>query len=318
MVPESTEMAFASPADVAREWERAMRAGDFEGAWRATDSVEAARRTRGWRDESAGDLLWDGTPFDRRRVLIRCLHGLGDTLQFMRFAPTLRDSAASVTLAAQPVLLDLLSAASDCGRVIDGWVREFPEHDVEVEVMELPYALRITSADLPGRIPYLDAAGICSRSGWQPPARESRRLRVGLIWKSSDWDLSRSVPVDALAELRNAGTEFYSLQQNATADELAALPIRCFSLADQTENPLDAAAAMQWLDLIITVDSMPAHLAGALGRPVWTLLKAEADWRWMDDRTDSPWYPTMRLFRNRRGWCSLLADVAAELRHLRI
>jgi hypothetical protein len=301
------------PEEIHRRWLAAMRAGDFERAWQATDCAEAARRARGWRDEAAGELLWDGTPFTGRRVLVRCLHGLGDTLQFLRFVYDLRQIAAEVMFAVQPALLPLLAGEPELGRVIDGWVDHWPEYDVEIEVMELAYALRITRSDLPGRVPSLDLARARERARWRPPSQDPGKLKIGLVWQSSRWDRSRSVPIDALQPLAATGAAFYSLQQDTSPEETRALPFPIEMIASETGDPLDAAAAMLWLDLIITVDSMPAHLAGVLGRPVWTLLKEEADWRWMEAEDRSPWYPSMRLFRRRGDWRELIERVASEI-----
>jgi ADP-heptose:LPS heptosyltransferase len=108
--------------------------------------------------------------------------------------------------------------------------------------------------------------------------------------------------------------EFFSLQQEVSGEAVASLPLAVHAFGESTRDPLEAAAAMLWLDLIITVDSMPAHLAGALGCPVWVMLKADADWRWMLQRRDTPWYPTMRLYRADRGWSATIQELAADLR----
>jgi len=234
----------------------------------------------------------------------------------MRFVPVVKQIASSVMFAVQPSLLELLSGEPELGEVINGWVREWPEHDAEIEVMELPYALRIAATDLPGPVPYLDIARIKRTSRWAPPKCELGPLRVGLVWRSSDWDNTRSLPADALSTLRDSGAMFYSLQQDVGPAELAELPIPVIPLSEGTRNPLDAAAAMLWLNVILTVDSMPAHLAGALGRSVWVILKPESDCRWMDERQDSPWYPTMKLYRQDGSWGRLVQEVASNLREL--
>jgi ADP-heptose:LPS heptosyltransferase len=141
-------------------------------------------------------------------------------------------------------------------------------------------------------------------------------LRVGLIWAASDWDRTRSIPLHALAPLGGVpGIRFYSLQQGEQAAASAHAPFAIEPYSTHTGEIVAAAAAMLELDLVITVDAMAAHLAGALGRPVWVLLKHEADWRWMDAVPTSPWYPTMRLFRQARAgdWTSVAHDVAHAL-----
>ncbi|HZQ63591.1 MAG TPA: ADP-heptose--LPS heptosyltransferase, partial [Casimicrobiaceae bacterium] len=304
--------------DVGIAWEAGMRAGDFEAAWRATDRIERVRRT----DEAAGrlahrpdHLLWNGTSFAGRRVLVRCNHGLGDTLQFIRYVPLLRAIARQVSVLVQPHLLELLRSP-ELGDVQNGWTDAPPPlHDVAIEIMELPYAFRSTIDTLPRRVPYLPLAHL-RRFAADPPRLAEGAFRVGLVWGSSDWDPSRSVPLQALAPLAGVpDVRFYGLQQGEHAQSPAEAPFSMTVLSPHTSAIAAAAAAMMELDLVITVDCMAAHLAGALGRPVWVMLKADADWRWMERRDDSPWYPTMRLFRQPRegDWAAMVDRIAGAL-----
>jgi hypothetical protein len=142
---------------------------------------------------------------------------------------------------------------------------------------------------------------------------DSSRKRVGLVWRAGGWNPCRSIPLESLMRLRElTGLALISLQLDATPSELAALG----AVDWRSANVCDHATSLMKLDLVIAVDTMTAHLAGALGRPVWTLLPAECDWRWMEGRRDSPWYPSMRLFRQRHAgnWREVLDDVIAELR----
>lgn len=306
--------------DVGLRWDAAMRAGDFEAAWRQTDRIELVRR----RDEAAGrlvhashHLLWDGTPFDERRVLVRCNHGLGDTLQFARYIPLLRAVAHHVTVLVQPPLVGFLSTARVFGDVRDGWTDEPPpDHDVAIEVMELPYAFRSTIDGLPCSVPYIPLRGLRAGMTQLPGVGAKQALDVGLVWAASEWDPSRSLTVDALAPLASIpNVRFHALQQGPHAAQWRAAPLSIHPLNAHTTEIAACAAAMLKLDLVVTVDCMVAHLAGALGRPVWMLLQRHADWRWMDDRADSPWYPTMRLFRQSRAgsWDGVIAAVANAL-----
>jgi hypothetical protein len=228
-------------------------------------------------------------------VLIRCEHGLGDTLQFIRFVPSIARIAREVHLLVQPQLLALLEGAPGLGQVHDAWTDQPPPaHDVEIEVMELAYALRAGIDNMPPPYPCLRERV----AGHTVALPQDGRLRVGLLWAASDWDDSRSIPLAALEPLFAVRrVRFFSLQQGQAASDplLQRLPV--VSLSNSTREIAAAAAAMLQLDLVITVDGMPAHLAGTLGRPTWTLLKHEADWRWMEGRSDTPWYPSMRLFR---------------------
>jgi hypothetical protein len=307
----------ASPDEVAAGWLAAMRRGDWEEAWRQTDRIELPRRwaqahnafTRG-----PQHLKWDGTAFAGRRVLIRCEHGLGDTLQFIRFVPPVARIAREVHLLVQPQLLALLRGAPGLGEIRNAWTDDPPPaHDVEIEVMELAYALRVRIDQVPPPYPHLAerVAGQCAVT-----LPNDGRLRVGLLWAASEWDDTRSIPLPALEPLLALPrVRFFSLQQGPAAHDplLERLPVA--SLSSQTREIEAAAAAMLQLDRVITVDGMPAHLAGSLGRPTWTLLKHDADWRWMEARSDSPWYPGMRLFRQARpgDWDSVVRAAARAL-----
>jgi hypothetical protein len=183
--------------------------------------------------------------------------------------------------------------------------------------MELAYAFRSTLETLPNVTPYLPLEKVDARAAELATLIGNARLRVGLLWAASEWDSSRSIPIDLLKPLAcAAGVEFFSLQQGAGEHEWSHAPFQMRSLSVHTRDVVSAAAAMSKLDLIITVDSMAAHLAGAFARPVWVLLQHASDWRWMKGRADSPWYPRMRLFRQREpgNWGSAVQELAAALR----
>ena len=303
--------------DVADDWFAAMRRGDWESAWRATDRLELPRRAQQREPgfvRRAEHLRWDGSPLAGRSVLVRCEHGLGDTLQFMRFVPHL--GAREVHFMVQPPLVPLLRDAPGLGAVRNYWTDDpLPPHEVDVEVMELAYVLRTTLATLPPPYPHLE--GQLPRDPLQLPAEG--RLRVGLLWAASDWDCTRSVPLPALAPLfALEEVQLYALQQGEAGADPLLQRLDIERLAPRTTDIGMAAVAMSQLDVVITIDGMPAHLAGTLGRPTWVMLKHEADWRWMEQRADTPWYPTMRLFRQPRpgDWNTVAQQVAMQLRCL--
>lgn len=294
----------------------AMRRGDFRAAWRLTDRLERRRRALERADRLVWHpqyLLWNGDAFPGRRVLVRCNHGLGDTLQFLRFVPQVRQMASSVALMAQPQLLGLLNGTGAFGIVHDGWHEGAPaDHDLEIEIMELAYAFRCTTANLPSAVPYLPVHTL------RVAPLPGFGLKVGLLWAASEWDPRRSIPIamlDTLGRVHNL--RFYSLQQGAAAADIRASRLPIVPLSDRTAALEDAAGALLGLDLLITVDSMLAHLAGAMGCPVWVLLRHKADWRWLEGRSDSPWYPSMRLFRQPRegAWEPVMEAVALALGH---
>jgi hypothetical protein len=291
-------------ADLNSSWIHAMQRGEFADAWKISDALLATKK-----DQT--DLprwfqsVWDGRSVVGKRVLVRCYHGLGDTIQFIRYARSLKAIAAEVIVWVQPSLIPLLRSVCGIDRLLplhDG-VPDV-EYDVDIELNELPYLFRTTLATIPADVPYI----------FVEPASLSRtgKLSVGLIWQSGDWDNRRSIPfseVKRLAQLR--GIAWHILQREAGR---AGWDGSLGSISGG-DNPLDDASLMRALDLVISVDTMTAHLAGALGVNTWTLLPSEPDWRWMLDRDDSPWYPTMRLFRQREQgkWDKVIDNVAAQL-----
>lgn len=319
-------------------WMQHMRRGDFEAAWRVSDRVLIERG-----GAPCGHLprhqqaIWNGTPLAGRRVLIRCYHGLGDTIQFVRYVPLVKRIAREVTLWVQPSLLPWLAPIAGADRVLplhDGVPAV--AYDVDVELMELPYVFRTTLGAIPPP-PNCRASSKRSRNDCPGRIESSRRnvslrrkahlgrtvnlgltanpwrRRVGLVWCSGDWDDRRSVPVRSLAPLAAIpGISLHPLQRGRAAADWP----RCWGESLAAENVQELACTMRELDLVISVDTFPLHLAATLGVPTWGLLHADPDWRWMLDRTDSPWYPALRLWRQdaTNGWEPLLERVAAELR----
>lgn len=292
-------------------WTAAMLRGDFEAAWAICDRVQAERIER---QEDCGELprheqfIWRGEQLANRRVLVRCYHSLGDTVQFIRFAAPLRRVAREVTVWVQPELLSLVASAPGVDRVsaLHDGKPEFL-YDVDIELMELPHALRASLASIGAHVPYL-----FPRMVSRIPEPAHGELKVGLAWRSGQWSPARSAPLTELARLQKVGgIRLFSLQYPADADEL-----RVLGATDLACKEIELLASrMQKMDLVISVDALTAHVAGAMGLPVWTLLPADSDWRWMDHRTDTPWYPSMRLFRQTKGgdWQGVVDEVVARL-----
>lgn len=290
-------------------WTLHMRRGDFAAAWKISDRVV---------HERAGvpcehlprhfQYFWDGQPLDGKRVLVRCYHGLGDTIQFIRYVPLLRSRAREIVVWIQPKLIPLLRSVNGIDLLLplhDG--RPEVHFDTSVELMELPHVFRTTLATIPRKVPYLHVTPAQLPSG--------SNLAVGLTWAGGHWNEHRSIPLSLLEPLlTTSGVDWYLFQRG---DALNDWP---YSFGKLSEGELhQEATLLAALDLIISVDTMTAHLAGALGVPVWTLLQKHADWRWMDQRDDSPWYPTMRLFRQGRqgDWTSVIASVGNALETLK-
>jgi len=294
-----------TPRELFAEWRSHARRGDFAAAWQVSDRALELQRTGVLNDFPRHFRgVWDGSPVENKRVLVHCNHGLGDTIQFARFIPRLLDVANEVTIHVQPQLKSLLARICDGAHLYSSDIQHDGGYDVELEIMELAHVFRIGLDDVPIKMPYIDVA----------PASipDTGKLKVGLVWQAGDWDDRRSIPFQSVLEWTGApNVEFYSLQHDPILAGWQPSPINILD-ATTVER---TAALMRSLDLIITVDTMTAHLAGALARPVLTLLQQDADWRWLADRSDSPWYPTMRLFRQptQGEWHPVIASVADAL-----
>jgi hypothetical protein len=280
------------------EWVAAMRAGRYDEAWAMTRAFLATRDPARRDDPSLPYHLrwvWDGSDPSGRHVLVRCYHGLGDTLQFARFLPPLAERAASLTLEVQAKLAPLLSGIPGIDRIVPfDPARPLPPAECTLEITELDAALQIAPSTLAQ--PYLAPAWATQPSG-----------NIGICYGTGDWDTSRSVPSELFASLSR---KFQCVTLMAEPTTLEVLnPRGC---------PFDitaTAALVAGAELVVTVDTMIAHLAGAMGRPTWLLLKAEPDWRWAPDRPGSAWYPSMRLYVQPRpgDWNTVLARVERDL-----
>jgi hypothetical protein len=295
-----------------------MLLGRFQQAWRESDIIDSRRL-------SDPNRLWDGQTFYGKSVMLRCLHGYGDTIQFIRYAPMLRMHASHLIVEAHPEMATLLRGVSGIDDVIT-WGAGAPstqrKWDQQIEIMELPRAFRTTIETIPRDVPYIliDSERL-QRS--RQHLGQSNTPKIGVIWASSSYNRARSLPFSRLAAiLDNPRFIFYSLQRGPERDQVASFRTmyHICDLAEESRDIADTGADIVNLDLTISVDTITAHLAGALARPVWLLLPYEADWRWMVNRTDSPWYPTMRIFRQptRGDWESVMHSVASELERFRI
>ncbi|HEY4047961.1 MAG TPA: TIGR04290 family methyltransferase [Acidobacteriaceae bacterium] len=306
------DQAQEAGADVDRcaagRWECFMLEGRFSDAWCESDAI----RKRGNADPHR---FWNGEPLKGKRVMLRCLHGYGDAIQFLRYVPLIREEAAELTIEVSPAFAPLARHITGVERVVT-WDTEAAQvlaWDLQVEVIELPYLFRSTLNALPVTVPYLDvprpligkAAKIMS---------SSNSLRVGVAWCGGDWNPARSLPLEALSPLLDIKeTSLWSLQggSNSAALRAAAKRVGMQDVEACGTGLLALAAAIANLDLVVSVDTMAAHMAGAMGKPVCLLLQHAADWRWMIARQDSPWYPTMRLFRQTQpgDWTGVVHDV---------
>nr|WP_246739134.1 hypothetical protein [Bradyrhizobium aeschynomenes] len=290
-----------------------MRAGDFASAWRIADrDLDAPRASGSGKHEGPRHLqkIWRGEDLNDRIVLVRCYHGLGDTVQFARFLPALARTARDVVVWCQPPLCRLIAR-------IEGVSRVLPLHDgapdvafdVDIEIMELAHALHADADLVRMQAPYLVQEG---RPATLP---DHEGLAVGLVWRVGKWDKRREVPAVLIRTLLIPGVAAFSLQREVPAAEVADIGARDLSTAeiDQLVHTLRA------LDLVITVDTMVAHLAGALGCETWIMLHADCDWRWPAAGSMTYWYPRARLFHQRKpnDWNAVVAEVRDAL-HQRV
>lgn len=287
----------------AGRWQVAMLRGDFESAWRESDAIQ----TRG----ANADSFWTGENIEGKRVIVRCLHGFGDAVQMLRYAPQLSARAAHVIYETAPRLLPLMSCIDGITDAIT-WNDRSPVWDVQIEIMELPYLFRTTIDELPLAENYLHIPKKHLRTA-AASLGAKHRPRVGIVWTCGDWNPSRNVPPEALSALSDLDVEFWNLQSQASMTECSALEIR--DARPLTNGLVPLAATIASLDLIITPDTLAAHLAGALGKPAFVMLQYAADWRWMVERNDTAWYPSLRLFRQPApgDWSSVVQSIKATV-----
>lgn len=269
---------------------------------------------------------WDGREsLEGKSILLCHEQGLGDSLQFCRYAPMLAELGAKVTLMVPLALVEVLQTLDGVKNIISD-DEEIFGFDFYCQIMSLPFVFQTNEASIPANIPYLHAS---------PPKAEYWRqrlnqiniekLRVGLVWAGGDrrgeaqaTNLRRNIPVEYLLSLKMPGIEFFSLQKGSRAEaelhhlqEIGEATADIHDFTKDLNDFSDTAAMLENLDLIISVDTSTAHLAGALGKEVWVLNRFDGCWRWMLGRTDSPWYPHLTLFRQPRpgDWESVIASV---------
>jgi tetratricopeptide (TPR) repeat protein len=265
---------------------------------------------------------WDGSPFSGKRLLIRYEQGMGDCLQFVRYAPMVKALGGTVIFETLEPLLGLLEGFEGIDELAEASPDGQPavEFDLDVFMLDLPRVLGTTAETIPADIPYLYTDPAKADVWSQKLAGDG--FKVGIVWAGSPLhsdDANRSCTLEHFEPLGQIdGVQLFGLQKGAAAAQTERLrggmPFE--NLGDELKNFADTAAVISNLDLVVSVDTAVLHLAGAVGKEVWALLPFEADWRWLRQRDDSPWYPTMKLFRQSRpgDWDGVFDCVAAELR----
>ena len=259
---------------------------------------------------------WDGSAIRGRTLLLFSEQGFGDAIQFIRFAPLVASmSGARIALDCHPPLRRLFAGAPGVTEVLEGDA-QIPRYDLCFPLMSLPRLLRVSAQDVPREVPYLRAADE-DTARWRDDVRSARGLRVGIAWASNPgagYAWRKSIPLEALAPLASvAGVSFYSLQKDA--GERPPPGLQLIDLTAQLGDFSATAGLIANLDLVISVDTAVAHLAGAMGKPTWTLLREIPDWRWQGQGAQSLWYPSMRLFRQERegDWRGVVQQVVRAL-----
>ncbi len=266
---------------------------------------------------------WDGSPLEGRSILVHTEQGIGDVLLFLRFLPALQRQGGRVVFACQKPLHALLRPLT----CVDEWFPIDEPGQIRFEtyssLLSLPFLLGVEEATIPREVPYI-TADPQRVERWRPRIAALPGFKVGLCWQGSPTyadDPLRSIPLAQFAPLAAIpGVTLISLQKGTGTEQIGPnreqVPLVVFDDLDRDAALVDTAAIMQHLDLVLSPDTFGTHLAGALGRPTWGLLGTGCDWRWQIGRSDSPWYPTVRLFRQKSfgDWAGVFAEVAAALR----
>jgi tetratricopeptide (TPR) repeat protein len=305
----SLAFSFLLTGDFARGWR------EFEWRWRTGEAPE----------RFFSKPRWNGEAVDGKTVLIWAEQGLGDTLQFVRYASMVKELGARVVFECQKTLVTLLGSVGGIDQLV-GEGDALPAFDFHVPLLSLPEIFGTRLETIPAEVPYL-FADEALLTKWRERLKGISGRRVGINWKGRTGPglhKKRDIPLEMFEQLASvAGVKLISLQkEESKAGEAgtarpAKLEIEDLGELDTAHGAfMDTAAIMMNLDLVITSDTSVAHLAGALGVPVWVALPFVPDWRWLLDRSDSPWYPTMRLFRQKKlgDWAGVFEEIEAALR----
>lgn len=279
---------------------------EYEWRWRKPDFTSPCRHT---------DVpLWDGSPLHGRTIVLHAEQGFGDAIQFARYAPQVAQRGGTVVVECHPQLVQLIQTIDGIQTVVP-FGAHLPPFNCQAPLLSLPRIFETTLQSIPSRCPYM-AVHAEYRVKWAALASlHPQSIRVGIVWAGKSYpDPLRSCRLAELAPLALLhNVTFYSLQLGAGSEQAASPPsgMALIDLTDQIHDFANTAALIGQLDLVISIDTAVAHLAGALGKPVLLLLPFAPDWRWLLDRSDSPWYPTMQIFRQKKAgdWSEVVGRV---------
>ncbi len=291
--------------------------GNFEQGWK---EYEWRRKLTDFSRREFSQQSWDSSDISGKTILLYAEQGFGDTIQFIRYVPLVAKKVTKIIIECQQQLISLFQNIEGIQQII-AYGEQLPLFDIYCPLLSLPLIFRTTIDTIPAEIPYIKVDEVLLQK-WKDKTKEHKsEFKVGLSWAGNPKhknDRNRSFPLETFAPLvKFDNIVFYSLQKGKGSKQ-AKNPPHGMKLIDYTDEIIDfsdTAALIMNLDLVISADTAVAHLAGALGKPVWTLLPFVPDWRWMLNREDSPWYPTMRLFRQPAtgDWKSVIVNVMNKL-----
>lgn len=286
---------------------------EYEWRWQKPDFTSPARHNN--------IPLWDGSPLNGRTILLHAEQGFGDTIQFVRYVPMVAKCGGKIVLECHPQLVSLFQGIQGVFSVV-AFGGDLPVCECQAPFLTLPRIFATTLETIPACSSIL--APVALQTKWQQRIPSNSGPKVGIAWAGSTVhhnDCFRSLPLPLLSSFATrTDISFFSLQMGDAKRQLELSPLAngIIDLTDHIDDFADTAALIEQLDLIISVDTAVAHLAGILGKPVWLLLPFAPDWRWLLDRSDSPWYPTMQIFRQKQpgDWGSVIDQVHSALSDL--
>jgi len=295
-----------------------LRLGDFEEGWKCYEWRWKLKDVMG--EYKFSQPLWDGSDISGKTILLHTEQGFGDTIQFIRYVPLVAQRGATVLIECQKELVPLLRGVNSVKEIFEHDA-QLPDFDLHFPLLSLPKVFNTLLSTIPNQVPYIHPNPDLVKQWQHEFSDDTSWVKIGLVWAGDPkpkFGHSRSCHLDNFSSLSQIDNLlFYSLQKGEAAHQVKNPPegIKLIDYTDQLHDFADTAAFIQNLDIVISVDTAVAHLAGAIGKPVWVLLPFVPDWRWLINREDSPWYPTMRLFRQPSSgdWESVISVIVREL-----
>jgi tetratricopeptide (TPR) repeat protein len=307
-----------NPDDAEAHWNMAnvlLLTGNFKPGWKEYvwlwKTIDCKKQRREFSQPA-----WNGCDIKGRTILLYAEYGFGDTIQFIRFAPLVAERGVKVIVECQRELVSLLQDSEGVQKVIPQGDK-LPDFDLQCSLMLLPVLFEISIDTIPNKIPYLTANPALVKKWHKRLLHDNSKMKIGIVWSGVSTS-KKFCPLETFVPLAQLKCiSFYSLQKGEAVKEVMNIPkgMQLYDYSNELTDFSDTAALIENLDLVISIDTSVAHLAGALGKPIWTLVPFVPDWRWLLNREDSPWYPTMKLFRQPLigDWKSVFSTVLDNL-----